>query len=89
MAMLFWFGNLFYVAVLLVNAVAVLSEDRFLARIGWAGQQDQGFGGQDVSIKAKLINLISAIRTLMRMASCTVPLIAVNIIIIIYELLLG
>ncbi|KAF3107720.1 hypothetical protein TWF594_007844 [Orbilia oligospora] len=32
MAMLFWFGNLFYVAVLLVNGVAVLSEDRFLAR---------------------------------------------------------
>ncbi|KAK6537906.1 hypothetical protein TWF694_010804 [Orbilia ellipsospora] len=84
MAMLFWFGNLFYVAVLLVNAVAVLSEDRFLARIGWAGQQDQGFGGQDVSIKAKLINLISAIRTLMR-----IPLIAVNVIIIVYELLLG
>ncbi|EWC45531.1 hypothetical protein DRE_05389 [Drechslerella stenobrocha 248] len=34
--------------------------------VGWAGQQDPGFGGQDVSIKAKLINLISAIRTLMR-----------------------
>ncbi|KAK6357244.1 hypothetical protein TWF718_001565 [Orbilia javanica] len=84
MAMLFWFGNLFYVAVLLVNAVAVLSEDRFLARIGWAGQQDQGFGGGDVSIKAKLINLISAIRTLMR-----IPLIIVNIVIIVYELLLG
>ncbi|KAF3906235.1 hypothetical protein ABW20_dc0102010 [Dactylellina cionopaga] len=82
--MFLWFGHLVYVAVLLVNAVAVLSEDRFLARIGWAGQQEQGFGGQDVSVKAKLINLISAIRTLMR-----IPLIAVNIVIIIYELLLG
>ncbi|KAI4228121.1 MAG: hypothetical protein L6R36_001901 [Xanthoria steineri] len=30
--MLFGLGNLFYVSILLVNAVAILSEDRFLAR---------------------------------------------------------
>jgi len=84
MAMLFWFGNLFYVSILLINAVAVLSEDRFLARIGWAGQQDTGFGSGDVNIKARLINLISAIRTVMR-----IPLIAINIVIIIYEIIFG
>ncbi|KAE9967788.1 hypothetical protein BLS_006172 [Venturia inaequalis] len=32
----FGLGSLFYVGVLLVNAIAVLSEDRFLARIGWS-----------------------------------------------------
>jgi hypothetical protein len=30
------FGTLLYVALLLVNAMAVLSEDRFLARSAWA-----------------------------------------------------
>jgi len=30
--MFFAFGNLIYISVLLVNAIAILSEDRFLAR---------------------------------------------------------
>ncbi|KAF2754204.1 Yos1-like protein [Pseudovirgaria hyperparasitica] len=86
--MLFFFGlgNLFYVFILLTNAVAVLSEDRFLARIGWgsSAQADQ-FGGPDTaSFKAKMINLISSIRTVMR-----IPLIAINTLVIVYELILG
>ncbi|CCL99424.1 uncharacterized protein FIBRA_01442 [Fibroporia radiculosa] len=77
-------GTILYVAILLINAMAVLSEDRFLARIGWSSVQPPtgaaGFsqsygpaydsagyqGGQDISMKARLINLISAVRTLMR-----------------------
>ncbi|KAI9513336.1 Yos1-like protein [Russula earlei] len=89
-------GNIFYTGLLLVNAVAVLSEDRFLARIGWssipppnsAGFQqnyDQSAGyAQDIGVKGRLITLISAVRTVMR-----IPLIGVNIIVIIYELILG
>ncbi|PCH41159.1 Yos1-like protein [Wolfiporia cocos MD-104 SS10] len=95
-------GALLYVAILLINAMAVLSEDRFLARIGWSSAQaptvaagyaqaygptyDQpGFpGAQDAGIKARLINLIGAVRTLMR-----IPLIGVNLLIIVYELILG
>ncbi|KAJ7591062.1 Yos1-like protein [Mycena floridula] len=89
-------GTIIYVGILLVNALAVLSEDRFLARIGWSTSQpqnantayqqyDQQFGNPaDVGVKAKLIDLISAVRTLMR-----IPLIGFNIIIIVYELLLG
>ncbi|GMM34577.1 Yos1 protein [Saccharomycopsis crataegensis] len=75
-------GKLLYVVVLLVNAVAVLSEDRFLNRIGWgsSGKQFQN----DVSVKGRMINLISATRTLLR-----IPLILVNVIIILYELILG
>ncbi|KAI0347196.1 Yos1-like protein [Trametopsis cervina] len=94
-------GSILYVSLLLINAMAVLSEDRFLARIGWAstqvqaGQAQAGYGqaygqaydqaGQsDIGMKGRLINLISAVRTLMR-----IPLIALNLVIIGYELILG
>ncbi|KAF4555962.1 Protein transport protein yos1 [Elsinoe fawcettii] len=69
MAVFFGLGGLIYISVLLVNAIAILSEDRFLARIGWSSaSQDPGFGGvQDTtSVKAKIVNLIASVRTLMR-----------------------
>ncbi len=94
-------GGIFYIGLLLINAVAVLSEDRFLARsacpsfyahtltpshpsrfaVGWSTVQppnnvgfqqnyDQGAGygnpAQDIGMKGRLINLISAVRTVMR-----------------------
>ena len=92
-------GTLLYVALLLVNAMAVLSEDRFLARsssslptispltnrtispVGWVSTQPQstntgfnsayeqpGYGGGQgqLGIKAGVINLLSAVRTVMR-----------------------
>ncbi|KAI7867828.1 Yos1-like protein [Spinellus fusiger] len=78
-------GQLFYSLLCFINAVAILSEERFLAKIGWSGHVDTGFGSdQSQSVKSKIINLISAVRTLMR-----IPLIGINIIVIIYELLLG
>ncbi|KAF7332202.1 hypothetical protein MKEN_00101200 [Mycena kentingensis (nom. inval.)] len=92
-------GTFIYVGLLVVNSLAVLSEDRFLARIGWVSSQAQngnsgfqqtydpqtGYGvQQEASIKTRLIELINAVRTLMR-----IPLIGLNILIIIYELLLG
>jgi len=95
-----YLGTLLYVGTLLVNALAVLSEERFLARIGWGSMQAQaaaaaynqpygqgydqtGYGGQqDIGPKARIINLIGAVRTLMR-----IPLIALNLIIIVYELI--
>ena len=85
--------TLFAVAVLLINSVAVLSEDRFLARSTTPYQKthpdssssvatdrvpcrlvnlspasyDPAFGaGPDASIKAKIINLIASVRTIMR-----------------------
>ncbi|KAF9057587.1 ER-to-golgi transport membrane protein [Panaeolus papilionaceus] len=94
------FGTIFYVSLLIINAIAILNEERFLARIGWvstsrqvrdpnAGYQqtyDQnGFAGpQEVGVKARLIDLISAVRTLMR-----IPLIAVNTLVIMYALVWG
>jgi len=86
--MFFAFGNLIYISVLLVNAIAILSEDRFLARVGWSNTvSEPAFGtssGGDASIKSKLINLMTSVRTLMR-----IPLIVINSILIVYELVLG
>ncbi|KAI5821115.1 Yos1-like protein [Pyronema omphalodes] len=82
--MLFGLMPLIKMIILIVNAIAILSEDRFLARIGWAAQPEPSFGGQDVSIKGKIVNLISATRLLTR-----IPLIGINSLIIIYELLFG
>ncbi|KAF2146760.1 uncharacterized protein K452DRAFT_195049, partial [Aplosporella prunicola CBS 121167] len=58
----FGLGGLVYISILLVNAIAILSEDRFLARIGWGNAAEPGFGGiQDTtSVKARLINLINS-----------------------------
>jgi len=80
-------GKLVYTICLIINAIAVLSEDRFLARIGWGRTQpDPSFGASldNASIKAKSVNLIASVRTVMR-----IPLIVINTIIIIYELILG
>ncbi|XMA19510.1 hypothetical protein WAI453_012301 [Rhynchosporium graminicola] len=86
--MFFAFGNLIYISVLLVNAIAILSEDRFLARVGWSNSvAEPAFGtgsAGDASIKSKLINLMTSVRTLMR-----IPLILINTVIIVYELFLG
>lgn len=91
-------GAILYVTLLLINAMAILNEDRFLARIGWASTQppnmnafhqpyDQtgyGVAQSDASVKVRLINLIGAVRTLMR-----IPLIGLNLVVIIYQVLLG
>ncbi|CAE7103081.1 unnamed protein product [Rhizoctonia solani] len=93
-------GAIFYVSLLLINAIAILNEERFLARImgiqvGWSsvgpqpGQQYNqydrtGFGEGGSEVKSKMINLIGAVRTLLR-----IPLIIVNIVVILYELAWG
>ncbi|CCJ30361.1 unnamed protein product [Pneumocystis jirovecii] len=64
---MFGLGKLFYISLLLVNAIAVLSEDRFLAKIGFHGKIDYGFENNSMSsVKFKIINLMNAVRTLMR-----------------------
>ncbi|KAG7562845.1 hypothetical protein FFLO_01674 [Filobasidium floriforme] len=111
--MAFSLGTIIYVALLLTNAIAILSEERFLAKIGWstysaqqiASSSNAGFGsvpsynndpnagsagvvggasGEGQGVKARLINLIAAVRTLLR-----IPLIALNIVVIAYEIVLG
>ncbi|GKT75900.1 protein transport protein [Colletotrichum tofieldiae] len=72
-------GNFLYIAVLLINAIAVLSEDRFLARINLSpSSYDPTFGAStDASVKAKIINLIASVRTLMRSTSQTLTTAAI------------
>ncbi|KAK3942171.1 Yos1-like protein [Diplogelasinospora grovesii] len=83
---MYLFGNLIYITILLINAIAILSEDRFLARINLSpSSYDPTFGqSADASVKAKIIEIIASVRTLMR-----IPLIVINTLIIVYELVLG
>ncbi|SPN96695.1 related to YOS1, subunit of the Yip1p-Yif1p Complex, required for Transport between the ER and th [Cephalotrichum gorgonifer] len=83
---MFFLGSFIYVAVLLTNAVAILSEDRFLARINLSSSSyDPAFGaGHDPGVTGSLVKLIASIRTVAR-----VPLIGANLAIILYELILG
>lgn len=66
---MFYLGTFFYVVTLLINAVAILSEDRFLARIGLSPTTfDPAFGSasEAQSVQAKIVHLIASVRTLMR-----------------------
>ncbi|KAF8948360.1 Yos1-like protein [Linnemannia elongata] len=74
--------GLLEVMLIFINAIAILNEDRFLAKIGWGRQVADPYGQE--SIKARLVNLISAVRTLMR-----IPLIGLNIVAILYLVILG
>ncbi|CAR58043.1 uncharacterized protein GVI51_J03069 [Nakaseomyces glabratus] len=94
--MIFGLGRLFYVTLLLINAVAVLSEERFLSRIGLgrSGSEAPAFGQNANSTKSKVVQLIGAVQTLLRNRTMqelthSVPLIGINILVIVYELLLG
>ncbi|KAJ9064472.1 hypothetical protein DSO57_1030241 [Entomophthora muscae] len=62
--MSFSIRDLFYTILLVLNGLAILNEERFLARIGWSTSQ-VSFSGNE-SVKAKLLSLISAVRTLLR-----------------------
>ncbi|KAL2255408.1 hypothetical protein VTK26DRAFT_3431 [Humicola hyalothermophila] len=79
-------GKLLYITVLLLNAICIPSEDRFLARVGLTPSTYRHAFGQDVDtgVKYKIIQLIASVRTVMR-----VPLIIINTLIIVYELVLG
>ncbi|XP_076643563.1 immediate early response 3-interacting protein 1 [Halictus rubicundus] len=82
--MAFTLWTLFEASLLCLNAVCVLNEERFLAKVGWASWQNvQGFG-ESPTMKAQLLNLIRSIRTVAR-----VPLIFLNIVIMIMKIVLG
>ncbi|KAI6058343.1 Immediate early response 3-interacting protein 1 [Aix galericulata] len=71
--MAFTLYSLLQAGLLVVNAIAVLHEERFLRNVGWASDQGIGGFGEEPGIKAQIMNLIRSVRTVMR-----VPLIAVN-----------
>ncbi|XP_071844211.1 immediate early response 3-interacting protein 1-like [Apostichopus japonicus] len=82
--MAFGLYSLLEAALLCINAVAVLNEERFLSKVGWGGDQQIGGFGEEPGMKAQLINLIRSIRTVMR-----VPLIFLNVVTILLKLVFG
>uniref|UniRef100_A0A8B9TGF5 Immediate early response 3-interacting protein 1 n=3 Tax=Anas TaxID=8835 RepID=A0A8B9TGF5_ANAPL len=64
--MAFTLYSLLQAGLLVVNAVAVLHEERFLRNVGWASDQGIGGFGDAPGIKAQLMNLIQSVRTIMR-----------------------
>ena len=78
--MAFSLAHLFEAAVLIANALAILHEKRFLRKYG----VDQAMVGQGMGPKAQIATFLHAMRTFMKY-----PLIAMNVVVIIYEILLG
>ncbi|EDL84727.1 rCG41187, isoform CRA_d [Rattus norvegicus] len=64
--MAFTLYSLMQAALLCVNAIAVLHEERFLKNIGWGTDQGIGGFGEEPGIKSQLLNLIRSVRTVMR-----------------------
>ncbi|ETN66089.1 hypothetical protein AND_002132 [Anopheles darlingi] len=81
---MFTLWSLVEATLLFLNAVCVLSEERFLSKYGWGiSSQVQGFG-EPATTKGQILMLVRSIRTVAK-----VPLILFNIIAIVFKLLLG
>lgn len=83
MALTLW--ALLEAGLLVVNAICILHEQRFLSKVGWGvSDQIRGFGGEQPGVKAQILNIIHSTRTVMR-----IPLIFVNSVVIVWKLILG
>ncbi|XP_041770123.1 immediate early response 3-interacting protein 1 [Anopheles merus] len=81
---MFTLWSLVEASLLFLNAVCVLSEERFLSKYGWGmSAQVQGFG-EPASTKAQILLLVRSIRTVAK-----IPLIFLNIVAIMFKLILG
>ncbi|XP_050093661.1 immediate early response 3-interacting protein 1 [Anopheles aquasalis] len=81
---MFTLWSLVEATLLFLNAVCILSEERFLSKYGWGlSSQVQGFG-EPATTKGQILMLIRSIRTVAK-----VPLILFNILAIVFKLLLG
>ncbi|NXT67875.1 IR3IP protein, partial [Chaetops frenatus] len=81
--MAFTLYSLLQASLLIVNAVAVLHEERFLRHVGWGSDQGIGGFGEEPGIKAQLTNLIRSIRTIMRGKSTIFSIIIIIIAIVV------
>ncbi|OQV21119.1 putative Immediate early response 3-interacting protein 1 [Hypsibius exemplaris] len=89
--MTFSLYSLLEAGLLVVNAIAILNEERFLKKIGWGREHVQPGGAYyqqgyapPQSTKAQIINLVNSVRTVMRF-----PLIILNAVTIVLLLLAG
>jgi len=81
--MAFGFYSLLEAALLVLNAICVLHEERFLSKHGWSANSNQGFG-EAPGVKKQILDIIRSVRTVMR-----IPLILLNSVVIVKKLLLG
>ena len=77
----FSIGDLLLSGLLMMNGAAVLNEDRFLVKVGWGYEASRS---EPQSVKKQIINLLHAVRLLF-----TLPLMALNIVVIALKLVLG
>ncbi|XP_063858609.1 immediate early response 3-interacting protein 1-like isoform X1 [Scylla paramamosain] len=64
--MAFGVYSLLEAAVLCLNAVCVLNEERFLSKLpGWGGSHVQGFG-EEPGIKTQIFHFIRSVKTVMK-----------------------
>uniref|UniRef100_A0A8C5M0D0 Immediate early response 3-interacting protein 1 n=1 Tax=Leptobrachium leishanense TaxID=445787 RepID=A0A8C5M0D0_9ANUR len=63
--MAFTLYSLLQAALLCVNAMAVLHEERFLSKIGWGAEQGIGGFGEEPGVKSQMMNLIRSVRTIL------------------------
>ncbi|VDL99703.1 unnamed protein product [Schistocephalus solidus] len=93
--MAFGLYTIFESIVLLLNAVCILNEQRFLAKRGWTPASYEFVG--DATFKSRLLTFITSVRTVMRSLFIIffitnvliVPLIGLNSALIIFKLVLG
>lgn len=81
--MAFGFYSLLEASLLVLNAICVLHEERFLSKYGWSANSNQGFG-EAPGVKKQILDIIRSVRTVMR-----IPLILLNSVVIVKKLLLG
>ena len=74
-------GDLFVAGLLALNGAAVLSEERFLVKIGWGYDQTRT---EPASVKKQIVSLLHAVRLVF-----TIPLIGLNSIAMLFKLILG
>lgn len=82
---MFGLYTLLEAAVFFLNAVCILHNERFLKKYGFAPTNENMNGfGNEASVKQKIINFISSVKTVMRY-----PLIFINIFMIVVLGLFG
>ena len=82
--MAFGLYSLLEAGLLVLNAICVLHEERFLAKNGWSSKgAGQEFGGAK-GIRNQMLETIRSVRTVMR-----IPLIFINVLVITKKLVLG
>ena len=83
--MAFGLYSLLEAGLLVLNAICVLHEERFLAKVGWSSQGgNEGFGEASGIKEQLLLDIIRSVGTVMR-----IPLVFINLLVITKKLLLG